>query len=288
MLPKIETKLFNNDFYEIKGIKDTNFNINYVDLQGTLNSIPTSTYQGLPLYQHMSQSLNNMQTLTVYSKNIKLKQLFIEIDPLINFIDSNFLICQQIKYEIDKEFFKLVTNLGTQHRDIDLKFDLTDRQLDKSTDKYELIIARLMNASNYIATQGRIGPGQWIVSNGKNYNSILNHIKNINLLYKNNNLIIRDKPFIINDLIDDDAIIIGRKNKIDQPGVHCFLLTDENDNIIFTEILNPMSYKKTLIVQYAIESIGNQSYLQYFRINTKDISYYRYKKLQKIKDLYGL
>jgi hypothetical protein len=268
MLPKIESKLFNNDFYEVKGVNTQTPTISFIGFQSSPNA--NSNFGTI--------------SLNLYNKTFNLKQLKITVPIFLNFNDIKdvYLVYQQIKIEINKEYFKKITDLGEQHRNIDLKFDITNRQLNKGN----IIIPRLLSASNYIATQGRIGPAQWIVSNKKTYNFFLSYLKD-NLSYdQNNNLIIGNMKWIINNFIDDDIALLGRKNKLDGPGASCFFLTDDKDNIIFTEIINsPYSRKRDFIIHYAVEDFGNQSYLQYFKINTKDISYYRYKKLLKIKEL---
>jgi len=275
MLPRIESKLFKNDFYEVKGVNTQKCSISFVDFQ--YSAPPTNSNWG-------TISPNS------YNKTFNLKQLKITVPSFLNFNDIKdvYLIYQTIKHQIDKEYFKKITDLGEQHRiNGDIKIDITHRQLDKG-DPHRIIFSRLINASNYLATEGRIGPAQWITSNKKTYNFFLSYLKDINLSYdQNNNLIIGNIKYIINDLIDDDIVLLGRNNNIDGPGVRCFFLTDERDNLIINEIMNPASMNKDLIIHYAVEDFGAQPHLQYFKINTKDISYYRYLKLKKIKETYN-
>lgn len=93
------------------------------------------------------------------------------------------------------------------------------------------LVAKINNASNFIATDGRIGPAQYIVTNG-NIASVLQDIAgytlnptNVGKLNTNGqlypmgnigNIQIYVDPFM---RWDDNQIFIGRKNTIDQPGL---------------------------------------------------------------------
>ena len=41
---------------------------------------------------------------------------------------------------------------------------------------------------------------------------------------------------MINDFIDDDIILVGRKNSLEQPDTKCFILVDDQKNVLFHEI----------------------------------------------------
>lgn len=93
------------------------------------------------------------------------------------------------------------------------------------------LIAKLNNASNFIATDGRIGPAQYIVTNG-NLASVIQDIAgytinpvNAGKLNTNGqlypmgnvgNMAIYVDPYM---RWDDNYIYLGRKNSVDQPGL---------------------------------------------------------------------
>lgn len=92
------------------------------------------------------------------------------------------------------------------------------------------LITKLKNASNFIASEGRIGPGSYIVTNG-NLASVLTEGANYELnkdsssvngsgqLYpmgKVHGLTVYVDPYM---LYNDNRILVGRKNNPDQPGV---------------------------------------------------------------------
>lgn len=272
MIPIINADLFENPFYTVKPINQPTAQVSYVDF---VWAPPTNS--------------SNFGTITpsIMSKTINVKKLVIPIDPYLNYKIEPLYLYNLIKNEINKDFFSVVTNLGEQHRKLDLKFDIIIRDIKKTNKNVgRVIISRLNMTSSYIATQSRIGPAHWFTANSKTYNYILSHLQDEVLTYNQDMIpMIGTTPFIINDSIDDDIILVGRKNKIDSSGVHCFILTNEQKSIEFQEIMNTGFYNKDLVMYYAMEDIGNSSYKQYMKINTETLAYERYKKLKRIESL---
>jgi len=93
------------------------------------------------------------------------------------------------------------------------------------------LIAKINNASNFIATDGRVGPAQYLVTNG-NIASVIQDIAGytinpVNAGKLNTNGQLYPMGNIGNIAIyvdpyqkwDDNHILIGRKNSVDQPGL---------------------------------------------------------------------
>jgi len=93
------------------------------------------------------------------------------------------------------------------------------------------LVAKINNASNFIATDGRIGPAQYLVTNG-NIASVLQDIAgytlnptNVGKLNTNGQLYpmgnIGNIQIYVDPYMrwDDNYIYIGRKNTVDQPGL---------------------------------------------------------------------
>jgi len=93
------------------------------------------------------------------------------------------------------------------------------------------LVAKINNASNFIATDGRIGPAQYLVTNG-NIASVLQDIAgytlnptNVGKLNTNGQLYpmgnIGNIQIYVDPYMrwDDNQIFIGRKNTVDQPGL---------------------------------------------------------------------
>jgi len=93
------------------------------------------------------------------------------------------------------------------------------------------LVAKINNASNFIATDGRIGPAQYLVTNG-NIASVLQDIAgytlnptNVGKLNTNGQLYpmgnIGNIQIYVDPYMrwDDNYVYIGRKNTIDQPGL---------------------------------------------------------------------
>jgi hypothetical protein len=82
--------------------------------------------------------------------------------------------------------------------------------------KSRKLITKILNAINYVAANGRIGPAKTMIISEKNY-------KKYNL-EKN---FIYDIEIIFEDIND---IYLYRKNEIDQSGIFLCYYTDENNN----------------------------------------------------------
>lgn len=267
-LPKIKPEQFENDYFSIKGTPLLNTTLAFVDFQ----------------YSSNVGSLNNSIPMSTISPNIFQKS--VQLKPLVF---HNTLNVSNIANEFNKNFIKIISDLGEKHRNVDpvkiFDININDmRRKGMSPDRG--IIAKLNNVSNYIATEGRIGPAQFIVSNSKTYTYILKHISSMGL-FKGKVLWIGNMPYKIDNSVEDDIILFGRKNRIDQPGVHCLILTDEDGYIQFQSLVDPNLNTK-IMLHYNIVDVGFQPYNQFFKINTRDITYYRNLKLQKIKEIYGI
>lgn len=73
-------------------------------------------------------------------------------------------------------------------------------------------------------------------------------------------------------------IIMGQKSDY---GIICYILTDANGNIVFEQRDN--NYNVELTIYFVF--INNNNFIldnKYFYISTRNIKYYRNKKLQKI------
>lgn len=282
MIPKINTKYLENDIYSITNSKKITASLSYIDF----------SYTAPPPTLNVSSSSYGMVSPGVYVKNIQLKRLEISINNYCN-TNNTEQIFNIIKHEINKDVYKMITQLGEKSR-IEIPSNISDFNLKILKEKYKdrlsrAILSKFISLSNYIGNQGRIGPAQYAISNFKTYNYILNNLDPIDLSYdKSGNFFIDNghTPYLIDDLIDDDIIIFGRKNSNNQSGVHCAILTDDNNDIIFQEISSFGEINKSLIMFYDVFYIGNNPEYQYIKINTRTIGYYRNKKLQRIKELY--
>ena len=285
-MQKLKPELFDNKFYIVKPVNRDVVNIQFVDFQYSSTPAPSNVYP-------------NVIGPNIFTKTIKLKRLDISIDKFMQMDETKeaYLFYNTIKNEINKEFIKIITELGDKHR-VDSPMDRLDIDISKlkktypddSKDKIgRRILSKCISSSSYIATDGRIGPAQWIISNNKTYKFVLDYLSDSLLTYDDtSNLLIGGMPYIINDEIDDDIILLGRQNKIDQPGVLCTILTDENGYIYTQEVAGFNNYQRTVLsVFYSIDEIGFNSKRQFLKLNTRSLGYYRAKKLQRIKELYG-
>jgi len=92
------------------------------------------------------------------------------------------------------------------------------------------LIAKINNASNFIATEGRVGPAQYLVTNG-NLASVIQDVAGYTLNPVKSNLNANGQLFPMGNIgnisiyvdpyqrWDDNRIFLGRKNSVEQPGL---------------------------------------------------------------------
>jgi len=280
MNPIINISELDNDLFSISPVNNLKCEINYIDMQNYVN--PMTTPASLTRMSYPNLSVN------LCSKTINLIKLTFDINKKYNEEQITKYLKSGIINELKNKFIPIILELGNKNRE-NLKLDSKnddyfDIIIDKIEKKYnqELpndkqkkiknnICSRIISASNYITTKGRYGHPNFYISNYKTHNCINKYIYDINNI----------KYEIVNS-IKENYIILGRKNSIDNNGVHCFIYSDNNKNIIFNKIETP--YNITYEMYYSIETIGGSAENQFLVIDTKDISYYRREKIKKIND----
>lgn len=146
------------------------------------------------------------------------------------------------------------------------------------------LIAKINNASNYIANEGRVGPAQYIVTNG-NLASVMqdvasytiNPVQGSNLntngqLYpvgKINNMTLYVDPYM---RWDDNRVFLGRKNSVDQPGL-LFLpyLMAQSISLISEATFAPRMLIRS---RYAVADVGFFPEKQFMAIHVTDTEGY--------------
>jgi len=142
------------------------------------------------------------------------------------------------------------------------------------------LIAKINNASNFIATDGRVGPAQYLVTNG-NMASVLQDVAGYTLnpptmskmntngqLYPMGSIgqiAIYVDPYM---RWDDNRIFLGRKNSVDQPGlVFIPYLMAQSISLISEATWAPRMLIRS---RYAISDIGFFPWKQYMSIKVTD------------------
>jgi hypothetical protein len=160
------------------------------------------------------------------------------------------VLVNELTQVISKEIVGKVRNLALKNRDsytapkaadgITSKFDLNVTEYLTGTlapqgetthSIQRKLIAKINNASNFIATDGRVGPAQYLVTNG-NLASVIQDIAGYTINPTNagklntngqlypmgnvGNIAIYVDPYM---RWDDNYIFLGRKNSVDQPGL---------------------------------------------------------------------
>lgn len=279
MNPKIKVELLDNVFYTIIPTDRKNGSLYFLDYQIS-NSNSNSQ-------QQMSWSCN------VYTKNINLEKLVISIDKKyenICGIKYQEYVYKNIKDVLNKKYFEIITRLCKKHRS-NKKYDINISELkEKKLDIGKHIISKVVSIGNFIATEGRIGPSHWAISNKNTYDYILLHLGDMNsytpnIRFENGNLQLTNIQYLIDESIEDDIIIHGRKNDNTQTGVNCAILSDSDGHIYFD--IYEDEYTKNLVMYFSFCEVGFEPENHFYVQNTRDIKYYRRKKIEKIRELYG-
>jgi len=142
------------------------------------------------------------------------------------------------------------------------------------------LVAKINNASNFIATDGRIGPAQYLVTNG-NIASVLQDIAgytlnptNVGKLNTNGQLYPMGNIGNIQIYVDpyqrwdDNQIFVGRKNTIDQPGlIFIPYLMAQSISLISETTWAPRMMIRS---RYAVSDIGFFPEKQFMQIKVTD------------------
>jgi hypothetical protein len=258
VIPKIKIYDLNNELYFLEETSKKVIDICYVSPQS------------------YSPYLSKGYSIIQKTDHIELYKLKFYINKNIH-SSYNYEIFNIIKDELNKEYIKLVTELGKKSRENDLDFgkyyDINDRNISGNEIIYKLNRIPRSNQNTY-----------WIISNNTTYQHILNKLQNIEFVFDiNGRLVINNMYYIVNNLVEDGCLITGKKSQSNETGVICYILTDMDGNIIFEE---HNSYdNKELTMYYSFIKTGHIPESNIFTIYARDIRYYRKKKLQKIQKI---
>lgn len=296
MLPKIKPELFENKLFTIKGTPNYTTTVSFIDFQMSnqsgWNTVAGNSFGSLSLQNVLPPT----PTISTISSNVFQKTF--NLNNKIEFNVSNSTLFklnpEDIKKIITNKFIEKITELGKYNRESNIenqKYNISITKLKKEVkESYTIarkIISKILMSGNNIAMNGRIGPAQYLISNSKTYDYIMNYLTHIEIIYDNNNVKIGNMIYYVDDAVQDDVIVFGRKNKIEQTGVHCLILTDDEGYVQYQQINNPYSLSTKFVLFYEIIDVGFTPEKQYMTIDTRDISYKRFKKLERIKEIYG-
>ncbi len=141
------------------------------------------------------------------------------------------------------------------------------------------LISKIMNASNFLATEGRVGPAQFIVTNGK-YAAVLHDISGYTVNPTKSKFNGAGQLYPVGTIGDitiyvdpymkynDNRILVGRKNAADQPGiVFCPYLMAQAISLISEATFAP---RMLLRSRYAIAELGWYPQKQYMTLKVYD------------------
>jgi hypothetical protein len=184
--------------------------------------------------------------ICLFTQDIDLKTIMIPIKK--NKILSIYTYLQS-------EFIEIAKKLGDMNReniskttDGNIPVDIDISQMKKDLNKLKL---KLSFASNFIASKGRIGPANFLISSEINNLMTLDNI-----------------PSFLNHVVDkdmtDDVIIIGRRSDASNPGVLLLLNENSLSNIVYNE-----QNEECVNLTYAFALLGFHPEKQFITINIK-------------------
>ena len=141
------------------------------------------------------------------------------------------------------------------------------------------LIAKLNNASNFIATEGRVGPAQYLVTNG-NLASVIQDVAGYTLNPVKANLNANGQLFPMGNVgnisiyvdpyqrWDDNRIFLGRKNSVEQPGLVFvpYLMAQS------IQLISEATWAPRMLIRsrYAVADIGFFPWKQFMTIVVTD------------------
>jgi hypothetical protein len=143
------------------------------------------------------------------------------------------------------------------------------------------LITKIAHASNYIATEGRVGPAQYLITNGGlaaalsdvsgyTINPVKSKMNASGQLYPVGS--IGDISIYVDPYMryNDNRIVLGRKNNPDQPGI-IFVpyLMAQSISVISEATFAP---RMLLRSRYAVTEVGWYPQKQYMTIKVKDVN----------------
>jgi len=143
------------------------------------------------------------------------------------------------------------------------------------------LIAKINNASNFITTEGRVGPAQYLITNG-NLASVIQDVAGYTINPVKSNLNANGQLFPMGNVgnisiyvdpyqrWDDNRIFLGRKNSIDQPGLVFvpYLMAQS------IQLISEATWAPRMLIRsrYAIADIGFFPWKQFMTIRVTDTS----------------
>ena len=141
------------------------------------------------------------------------------------------------------------------------------------------LIAKINNASNFIATEGRVGPAQYLVTNG-NLASVIQDVAGYTINPVKANLNANGQLFPMGNVgnvsiyvdpyqrWDDNRIFLGRKNSVEQPGLVFvpYLMAQS------IQLISEATWAPRMLIRsrYAVADIGFFPWKQFMTINVTD------------------
>lgn len=165
--------------------------------------------------------------------------------------------------------------------DFDVDGFLTDANVGGETSHaiQRKLISKILNASNYIATEGRVGPAQYVVTNGNlasalqdiagyTVNPLKSKLNGSGQLYPVGT--IGDVSIYVDPYMkyNDNRLCVGRKNNPDQPGiVFVPYLMAQSITLMSESTRSPRIFLRS---RYAIGELGWYPQKQYMTIHVAD------------------
>lgn len=222
-----------------------------VDIGEDLNNLEEKTKHGF---------IDEGDDMNIIAPNVMTKSIY--LSKKLEYSYSNDYPSYLVKEKFEEKLNELVIDhicnyaisnpVGITNLD---EFDLSQYKGEDSFTLIRKLVSKNLSISNYIATEGRIGPSNFRLINPDTIVKIVKKLGDISQLETSS----IGGELIVNENVPKDYIILGRKNQIDQPGISVFY---RKYNEIDVDN-NKICYK------FNISEIGEMCKYQYKAINLK-------------------
>lgn len=259
MIEKIIKKLEKLKLFSIKTTKSDNFELLFVDIKYDIdnkNDTEENTYPVFPNPNVFSYCSVLSEYIISYDEDI--------IESFKEYIYNQFidLILELTNKKIENDKTGLCEKFNYKY---DNTLDLVSNQ--------RKIISKILNSSNFIAIDGRVGPAQYAIMNKFTFDFFYKEDANIiqksvseedDVSYN-----IAGINVLLSEKLENGIILQGRRNSIDQPCVHLII---NNDDVTIDDKNNEIKLKMKLVdVGFHPEKQYNQIKIDLSKMKKGDI-----------------
>ena len=214
------------------------------------------SYNDNPVIKIGSVNADIVETeILLQSELIEIKNESSKMDSVLDHLNKKFTKLAEIEGDKSREKGPYSNIDGTKVSKFDMDYSNIDGLDQHMIDRK--IITKINLMSSYIAVDGRIGPGHYIITNSKTNEFLLN-------LYGKYGGYDR-LTYAVDDQLEDGKVVMGRKNDERQPGIILAIYENSLENVVYNE-----ERKLCVNFKYSFTSVGFHPEKQYYTMYIKN------------------